>query len=262
MSDDLRHIIIKSAGADVRLDAADVAELRRACVDCPASVVAPMLLLKYCDEALGADERENLRMRVALYSGDPASVISMIDPAGNGFAHFYPPELPPPPPSTERTIDTFLETYGHRSPEEDALLERMIFNPVPDYAETLARESAQAGDAGAEAAPGSQDALIDAFLAANPVDGERTEPLRPEPEPRREPARHAAPSKPKEPAEDSLLSESLAKIFIKQGRYERAYEIISNLSLNYPKKSIYFADQLRFLQKLIVNQRAGNPADK
>ena len=55
-------------------------------------------------------------------------------------------------------------------------------------------------------------------------------------------------------ADDSLLSESLAKIFIKQGRYERAFEIITNLSLNFPKKSVYFADQLRFLQLLIKNQ--------
>ncbi|MCM1037565.1 MAG: hypothetical protein NC406_09620, partial [Bacteroides sp.] len=57
-------------------------------------------------------------------------------------------------------------------------------------------------------------------------------------------------------ADDSLLSESLARIFIKQGRYERAYEIISNLSLNYPKKSIYFADQLRYLRKLMLIQQA------
>ncbi|MDE6469309.1 MAG: hypothetical protein K2L28_10500, partial [Muribaculaceae bacterium] len=56
-------------------------------------------------------------------------------------------------------------------------------------------------------------------------------------------------------SDDSLLSESLAKIFIKRGRYEKAYEIISGLNLKFPKKSAYFADQLRFLHKLIINQR-------
>ena len=55
--------------------------------------------------------------------------------------------------------------------------------------------------------------------------------------------------------DESLLSESLAKIYIKQRRYSKAFEIISNLSLKYPEKSIYFADQLRFLQKLIINQQ-------
>ena len=53
---------------------------------------------------------------------------------------------------------------------------------------------------------------------------------------------------------DSLLSESLAKIYIRQHRYDKALEIIQSLSLNFPEKSIYFADQIRFLKKLILNQ--------
>ncbi|MDE5810958.1 MAG: hypothetical protein K2H61_01470, partial [Muribaculaceae bacterium] len=57
---------------------------------------------------------------------------------------------------------------------------------------------------------------------------------------------------------DTPLSLSLAKIFIKQHHYERAYEIISQLNLNYPKKSVYFADQLRFLRKVIAIQKAKN----
>lgn len=55
--------------------------------------------------------------------------------------------------------------------------------------------------------------------------------------------------------EDTYLTETLAKIYIQQGKYERAVEIISKLNLNNPKKSAYFADQLRFLQKLIVNSK-------
>ena len=49
----------------------------------------------------------------------------------------------------------------------------------------------------------------------------------------------------------SSLSESLAKIYIRQGRYRRAYEILSDLNLKNPEKSIYIADQLRFLRKVI-----------
>lgn len=56
----------------------------------------------------------------------------------------------------------------------------------------------------------------------------------------------------KEPAE-SYFTETLAKIYIKQGRYEKALEIIKRLNLNNPKKSVYFADQIRFLEKLIIN---------
>ncbi len=53
--------------------------------------------------------------------------------------------------------------------------------------------------------------------------------------------------------EDDLLTESLAKIYIKQKRYYKAIEIIKKLSLKYPEKSVYFADQIRFLEKLISN---------
>jgi len=52
---------------------------------------------------------------------------------------------------------------------------------------------------------------------------------------------------------DYFFTQTLANIFIKQKKYERAYEIIKHLSLNYPKKNIYFADQLAFLEKLIKN---------
>ena len=52
---------------------------------------------------------------------------------------------------------------------------------------------------------------------------------------------------------DNCFTETLAKIYIKQHRYEKALEIIKKLSLNYPKKNAYFADQIRFLEKLIIN---------
>lgn len=54
---------------------------------------------------------------------------------------------------------------------------------------------------------------------------------------------------------ESYFTETLAKIYIKQGRYEKALEIIQRLNLNYPKKNAYFADQIRFLEKLILNDK-------
>ncbi|MDO5572100.1 MAG: hypothetical protein Q4F97_11670 [Bacteroidales bacterium] len=53
--------------------------------------------------------------------------------------------------------------------------------------------------------------------------------------------------------EDAFLTESLAKIYIKQKKYNKALEIIKKLSLKYPEKNIYFADQIRFLEKIIIN---------
>ncbi len=55
--------------------------------------------------------------------------------------------------------------------------------------------------------------------------------------------------------EEDYFTETLAKIYIKQGRYTKAMEIIRRLSLKYPKKNRYFADQIRFLEKLIINNK-------
>lgn len=55
--------------------------------------------------------------------------------------------------------------------------------------------------------------------------------------------------------EDEYFTETLAKIYIKQGRYSKAKEIIQRLNLQYPQKNIYFADQIRFLEKLILNSK-------
>ena len=55
--------------------------------------------------------------------------------------------------------------------------------------------------------------------------------------------------------DEGYFTETLAKIYIKQGRYNKSLEIIQRLNLNYPKKNAYFADQIRFLEKLILNNK-------
>ena len=59
--------------------------------------------------------------------------------------------------------------------------------------------------------------------------------------------------KDKKTDEERVNTETMARIYIKQRNYSKALEIITQLSLDYPKKSIYFADQIRFLEKLIIN---------
>ncbi len=50
-------------------------------------------------------------------------------------------------------------------------------------------------------------------------------------------------------------TETLARIYLKQRRYDKALEIIRSLYLNFPNKNIYFADQIRFLEILVrINQ--------
>ena len=54
---------------------------------------------------------------------------------------------------------------------------------------------------------------------------------------------------------EGYFTETLARIYIKQCRYDKALEIIQRINKKKQKKSGYFADQIRFLEKLILNNK-------
>ena len=45
-------------------------------------------------------------------------------------------------------------------------------------------------------------------------------------------------------------------------RYQRAYDIISRLHQQRPDKNGYYVDQLRFLEKLMLNSKKKSPEKK
>jgi hypothetical protein len=51
------------------------------------------------------------------------------------------------------------------------------------------------------------------------------------------------------------ISENNAKRLIIAHKYADAIEILRALNLNNPKKSVYFADQIRFLEKVLANSK-------
>lgn len=53
----------------------------------------------------------------------------------------------------------------------------------------------------------------------------------------------------------SNLSEDTVKKMISQKKYKEAIEILKILNLNNPKKNVYFADQIRFLEKILENKK-------
>lgn len=215
--------------------------------------------------ALGEEELRRMAMLLSLSSSDAAALRRLIEPDGDRFDGFYPPGEKPAAPSTDNAIDLFLNNYGQSEPGETELLEKLIFNPVPDYSSRLEKECELNPDTDTPAS--EQDDLINRFLANSGNDSaadtlddlpiDRAVPAEPAAEPTKQRAAHPQQRKPQveEPAGDSLFSESLAKIYIKTGQYEQAYEIINRLSLAFPEKNAYFADQLRFLRKLILNKQ-------
>ena len=153
----------------------------------------------------------------------------------------------------DRTL-ALIDAFLAQEPKEEE-------RPVPiagldyamDYTAYLMQEDAsEDGESTlSETPPLRGQDLIDNFIQGKPE---------PSPALREE---EASPSRDFDPASEALFqeegmdescfTETLAKIYIKQHRYEKALEIIKKLSLNYPKKNAYFADQIRFLEKLIIN---------
>jgi len=216
----------------------------------------PTTLLLERPNSLPPDKEAGLTKWLAINVADRRLLMTRLRPEAAGWIDFYPAEPEAAQLTTDQTIDRFIDTYGNPDPEEEALLTRLIFNPTPDYAQMLAREEEKSAPAPDDAPEGSQDAMINSFIIKSKrhqghfpsiTEPQETPTATPEPDP----VPVAAP----EENDPSMLTESLAKIYIRQRRYSKAYEIIEGLSLKYPEKSIYFADQLRFLQKLMINQR-------
>lgn len=55
--------------------------------------------------------------------------------------------------------------------------------------------------------------------------------------------------------QEAEVTETGARQLIRERKYKEAVEILRTLNLNNPKKSVYFADQIRFLEKVIANSK-------
>ena len=56
--------------------------------------------------------------------------------------------------------------------------------------------------------------------------------------------------------EDALMTETLAKIYMSQNNFDKAIQSYNILSLKYPEKSGFFADQIRAVQQLEENKES------
>ena len=196
--------------------------------------------------------------RIAISYPDRKSLYCLLGENAHLFANFYPDEQKPSTPTTENTIDTFLNTFGSTSEKELEVLNNLIFNPVPDYADILAAEEQQSMPQQNEAKTKNEQLINDFIAKSKQHEGHfPTTIIKQENDAEIEQVKNDNIDKAEE-VDASMFSESLAKIYIKQRKYSKALEIITNISLKFPEKSIYFADQIRFLNKLILNEQIKN----
>lgn len=240
-----------------RLDRDTLYGLREIVAQYPYYQAARLLFLKNLfllhDTAFG----EELR-RAALYVPDRRALFEMVEAANYRIQpeslHHEDEQLPQTDTGDRTTslIDTFLSTTSVSEPKTTRGNAPAI-DPTKDYVAYLMQlEDAQPEtNTPADGRAQRSNSLVEDYLDR----GDERIVLQEEDESTERSVATVPDEAQENVGEEDYFTETLAKIYIKQGRYEKAIEIIRKLNLNYPKKNSYFADQIRFLQKLIINNK-------
>ena len=228
--------------------------LRQLVDEYPYFHIARMLYLKNLAVTEDANFMEELK-RMAVFVPDRKKLFTLIkgESYGISFSSFV---NEAPKADSFSLIDAFLaDGKGEEGGQEAKELQPSVSSDYIYW--SLTNDGKEEKKGNEPSAKLKHQDLIDAFIES---DAART--------PGRRLPQNEAPSVPLEeepreeeplpsplPEDDSYFTETLAHIYIKQKRYEKALPILRNLYLNYPKKNVYFADQIRFLEKLIINTK-------
>ena len=201
---------------------------------------------------------EELR-RAALYVGNRSMLFRLVEGerySRQALEKQVPVEADASLDRTLTLIDAFLATLPEEEKQEPVQPTIVPLEITTDYSAYLLNQADAEESSSSSLLQGQE--LIDSFLHRSeeePVIPQLAEEIPAFEEPLTE----------KEPEEEeneeilddeSYFTETLAKIYVKQQRYSKALEIIRKLNLKYPKKNAYFADQIRFLGKLIINAKS------
>ncbi len=151
---------------------------------------------------------------------------------------------------TDSLIDSFLETIPKEEPQPKKKRRKpTAADATVDYVAYMLAADSDDDDDDTASTETATTSIIDNFLGKG--GGKITLQELPE-ETTDAPHNDVQLENDKDELGEGYYTENLAKIYIKQGNYSKALEIISQLNLNNSKKNTYFADQMRFLEKIIV----------
>ena len=174
-----------------------------------AYFIHPMIVALHKEK--DPEKKRKIKEKLAVNISSKESLRAIMGEEGVDFGGFY-PDMQPKHPTTEDTIDSFIDRFGSKGPES---LDSLLTQSGPsDYFAAVGIETPEPVPVEEEEEEGNEEIA--------PVNGD--------------------------------LSSGFAKILIKNGNYTKAMEIIKEINLKNPEKSIYFADQMRFIKKLMLNE--------
>ena len=205
---------------------------------------------------------EELR-RAAIYITDRKVIFQMVEAAHYKLKKQEETESPLPTqlrnPAADRTtnlIDNFLDSVPADEEEEQKNGQKRKPTPADaavDYVTYLLETEGEEEINEQEENPSRTLTLIDTFMddGGFKLPKDTTEDYLPVYTPEVEEDNPGE----EQSGNSGVFTETLARIYIKQGKYERALDIISRLYKSRPHKSAYYTDQMRFLEKLIINSK-------
>ena len=230
------------------LDRDTLYELRSTLALYPYYQTARLLMLQNLYLLHDPSFDEELR-RAAIYITDRRVLFDMIEAAHYRVRRSTPASAPSTPAASASRTSTLIDNFLDSLPKEDQQ-QKTKRKPTPadaavDYVAYLLETE---GDEVMKPVPEMKgQALIESFINSDKGRIVLNE------GPLLTPQMEKEDETPQETVGEEYFTETLARIYIKQGRYSKALEIIQRLSLQFPKKNAYFADQIRFLEKLIIN---------
>ena len=235
-------------------------ELRQIIDDYPYFHAARMLYLK--NLAILQDVRlEKELKKMSIFIPDRRLLYQLM----NGQPPVVRPNVETQPPvsaanKTENVIEVVEKVLPADEPDEKDFVSSLAPKPISphlaasDYANWLAQNTDDLPPEDGNGNRMKHQDLIDSFIAidsnqlaqrlSNSVTQKASESTNENEKPVLDPIENFS-------LDDSYFTETLAHVYINQKRYDKALEIIRVLSLKYPKKNRYFADQIRYLEKII-----------